>query len=79
MNASGITKFHFTKNGPTPIVRDFNTSVNYIQDTPFAIGKKAGHIPYRHLVELNEIMSSSNTESTPRTPTEVLSQTTSLL
>jgi len=54
MNTSETAKFRFTENELTPIVRDFNTFVNYIEDTPFAIGKKAGHIPYRHLVELNE-------------------------
>ena len=68
MNTSETTKFRFTENEPTPIVRDFNTFVNYIEDTPFAIGKRAGHIPYKHLVELNETMSSPNTENTPRTP-----------
>ena len=69
MNASKISKFRFrfTENEPTPIVRDFNTFVNYIEDTPFAIGTKAGNIPYRQLVELNEIMSSPNTDNTPRT------------
>lgn len=67
MNASETPKFRFTENEPTPIVKDFNTFVNYIEDIPFAIGKKAGHIPYRHLVELNEIMSSPNIENTPRT------------
>ena len=68
MNASKTTKFRFNENEPTPIVRDFNTFVNYIEDTPFAIGKKARHMPYKHLVELNEAMSSPNAENTPRTP-----------
>ena len=68
MNASETTKFHFTENEPTPIVRDFKTFVNYIEDTPFAIGKKAGYIAYRHLVALNESMVNPNTENTPRTP-----------
>ena len=68
MNTSKTTKFRFTENEPTPIVRDFNTFVNYIEDTPFAIVKKSGHIPCKHLVVLNESMVNPNTENTPRTP-----------
>ena len=30
MNASETTKFCFTEDEPTPIVRDFNTFVNYM-------------------------------------------------
>jgi len=37
MNASETPKFRFTENEPTPIVRDFNTFVNYIEDTPFEL------------------------------------------
>jgi len=68
MNVSETPKFRFTENEPTPIVRDFNTFVNYIEDTPFAIVKKSGHIPYKHLVALNESMVNPNIENTPRPP-----------
>jgi hypothetical protein len=68
MNTSETPKFHFTENEPTPIVKDFNTFVNYIEETPFTMGVKSGHIPYKHLAALNESMSSPNTGNTPRTP-----------
>jgi hypothetical protein len=68
MNTSETSTFHFTENEPTSIVKDFNTFVNYIEETPFAMGGKSGHIPYKHLAALNESMSSPNTGNTPRTP-----------
>ena len=36
MNASETIKFRFVEDEPTPIVKDFNTFVNYIEDTDFA-------------------------------------------
>ena len=66
--AMDTSEFRFTENEPTPIVKDFNTFVNYIEETSFALGGKSGHIPYKHLVALNESMSSPNTGNTPRTP-----------
>jgi hypothetical protein len=66
--AGNITRFRFTEDEPTPIVRDFNVFVNYVEDTPFALGKKGGNMPCKHLVALNELMSSPNTGNTLRTP-----------
>jgi hypothetical protein len=66
--AKNITRFRFSEDEPTPIVRDFSAFVNYLEDTPVALGKKAENIPYKHLVALNELMSSPNRGNTPRTP-----------
>jgi hypothetical protein len=66
-NPKNIPRFRFTEDEPTPILRDFNTFVSYLEDTSFALGKKAGNIPYKHLVALNELMSTPNRENTPRT------------
>ena len=63
-----IPRFRFTEDEPTPIVKDFNAFVEYVEHTPFALTKKTGNIPYKYLVALNQLMSSPNTENTPRTP-----------
>ena len=66
-NPKDIPRFRFTQDEPTPIVRDFNTFVNYIAGSSFALGK-GGNMPFKHLVALNEMMSTPNRENTPRTP-----------
>lgn len=66
-NPKNIPRFRFTQDEPTPIVRDFNTFVSYLEDTSFALGEKTGNMPFKHLVALNELMSTPNRENTPRT------------
>jgi hypothetical protein len=66
-NPKNIPRFRFTEDEPTPIVGDFKAFIDYTENTQFALGK-GGKIPFKHLVALNEMMSSPNRENTPRTP-----------
>lgn len=64
-----INKFRFSEDEPTPIVRDFKAFINYMEDnSPLKMGGSRGNLSYKDLVALNELMSSPNTENTPRTP-----------
>lgn len=60
--------FCFTETQPTPLVKDFDSFLQYIQQNPFSLIKTSGLIPYNHLAALNERMTQPNTENTPRTP-----------
>lgn len=65
---SSISLFCFTETQPTPLVKDFDSFLQYIQQNLFPLSKGLGQIPFKHLVALNQMMTHPNTENTPRTP-----------
>ncbi len=62
--------FQFSDTEPTPLLKDFETFCQYVEQNPFALGKATGLIPYKPLAELNAMMTHPNTENTPHTAQE---------
>jgi len=60
-------KLIITETEPVPLIKDFNTFLNYLVENKPYLTKKKGVIPPKVIYQINQLMSSPNMENTPRT------------
>ncbi|MEK7727630.1 MAG: plasmid pRiA4b ORF-3 family protein [candidate division KSB1 bacterium] len=67
-STASLRIFHFSETEPTPLLKDFETFCQYLEQKSFALGKATGLIPHKPLNELNALLTQPSTEHTSHTP-----------